>query len=125
MGGRNRCTFRFQSKKSSLNILRCAIVQSADSDGKPIYKDVPRINKIAPISDFESGESFKLVYNKNTKLVTLSNNRGFSYSVSYCADGHRFVFQIKGYGVSLLNIKEKEDDEQRSKIKEEIIEIFE
>jgi len=106
------CVFRFESKvcsgSSKLNCLRC----SYDCNGELVSVDVPRINKTAPLSDFKLGESFKLVYNRGTHMLTLSNNRGFSHSVSYCAEGCRFFFKLSGFGVSLLNIKEKEDGKE-------------
>merc|ERR1712071_595806 len=54
--------------------------------GRNFKETVSILNTVPPISILLHSDEFKLKYNRDSKLLTLSNNRGFSYSKKHCAD---------------------------------------
>jgi len=83
-----------------------------DNEGFPIFRrdceeTVAILNTATPVSSLlhtslSHSDEFKLQYNRDSKLLTFSNNRGFSYSRKHCAEGCRFFFKVAGLGISIL-----------------------
>jgi hypothetical protein len=61
------------------------------------------INTTTPlVHQLVDTDEFELQYNRDSKLLTLSNNRGFSFSKKHSADESRFFIKVAGFGVSIL-----------------------
>ena len=97
----NQATWPFDQKMATYIDVDCT---TDDGEGFRVNCSVlfSIQNTTQPASHLLYDDDFKLKYDRDSKLLTLSNNRGFSYSKKHCADGCRFFFMVAGVGISIV-----------------------